>query len=309
MDTATGAAHSSKSNSMQLPNTFTDKAGFPYLVDVKITDKCPFGCSFCYQSSTPAGQSADHYFLTQELARSLMEANVLEVNFGGGEPTLYRGSYDYHDFGSIAASFKERHFKVGVTTKNYQWHKSKEFEKTLKHIDSVAISVNDVGEIDAARELKQAINKIAGYNTTVYYQCVFGLIPYNEFIEFVARLLYKSHQARLTLLGYKSFGFGKSGEEHIYPAEWIDVVKEWHTNHKVSIGVDSVMVSNWKDKLIAYGIKDYYLVGTEGKTTCFIDAVNQKVYPSSFSDHPGLKLKKNVWDKTSPSFLEQFSTF
>lgn len=37
---------------MHLPQNFAAKSGFPYLVDVKISDACPFGCPFCFVPET-----------------------------------------------------------------------------------------------------------------------------------------------------------------------------------------------------------------------------------------------------------------
>lgn len=51
----------------------------------------------------------------------------------------------------------------------------------------------------------------------------------------------------------------------------------------------------------------YYLVGTEGKSTCYIDAVKKKMYSSSSSNEEGMDLPKNVYDK-SVDFLENFAT-
>src|SRR6185503_11282388 len=73
--------------------TFVDDAqpyvrsSAPELVDVKITDYCPFGCPFCYQGSTHQGLHADDEVLGA-LIRQLGELRVFEMAIGGGEPTL-----------------------------------------------------------------------------------------------------------------------------------------------------------------------------------------------------------------------------
>ena len=61
---------------------------FPELVDIKITDYCPYGCSYCYQDSTLSGQHADFDEL-KSMVDFLRSNGAFELAIGGGEPTLY----------------------------------------------------------------------------------------------------------------------------------------------------------------------------------------------------------------------------
>lgn len=291
---------------MHLPQTFAAKSGFPYLVDIKISEFCPYNCQFCYQSSTKEGKHAEQYFLSHSLPKILFDAGVLEVNFGGGEPTLYRGE-GYGTLDYVLRSFKSKKFKVGITTKNYNWHKDKNFAECLKSVDSVAISVNSLEELKFAEKLENAIDEISSGKTTVYHQCVFELVTYEDFKSFVLAVAEK-YNRNITLLGYKDFGFGKNGQKFNYPDEWMSFIKEISDKKRMNVGIDSVMVKNWREKLISFGVKDYFLVGTEGKSTCYVDAVKQKMYSSSFSDEKGLPLPKNEYDK-KVDFLKNFATF
>lgn len=297
---------------MYLPLNSSQKSGFPYLVDIKLTEYCPFEggsgiCKNCYQSSTKDGKHADQYFIGHILPKMLMEVGVLEVNFGGGEPTLYKGE-GYGTLSYVLSSFKGKKFKVGITTKNYNWHKSEDFRECLKNIDSVAISVNSPEEFEKAKVLANKIQSTHS-STQVYYQCVFELVPYNEFQQFI-EMVAAQYNRNITLLGYKDFGFGKGGEKYSYPDGWISFVKEISTNKRLNIGIDSVMVRNWRNKLIEHGVKDYYLVGTEGKSTCYVDAVKKKMYSSSFSHEEGFDLMANQWKEIPrEKFIENFMQF
>lgn len=131
-------------------------------------------------------------------------------------------------------------------------------------------------------------------------------MPYEDFkllIEYIS----KDYYSNITLLGYKNFGFGEGKIKHNYPDDWIKFVYEINKNQYTKIGIDSVMVKNWRTKLIEFGVSDYLLVGTEGKSTCFIDTVKQKVFSSSFSHEKGHSLPKSFYDDKSCSFLESFS--
>lgn len=54
------------------------KASSPELVDIKITDYCPFDCDFCYQNSTTEGQHASMEYI-QYISNELKKAQVFEV--------------------------------------------------------------------------------------------------------------------------------------------------------------------------------------------------------------------------------------
>src|SRR4029077_3448066 len=63
-------------------------ASLPELVDVKITDYCPHGCGFCYQSSTQKGKHAC-IGIIEKIFWELHRAQVFEVALGGGETTMH----------------------------------------------------------------------------------------------------------------------------------------------------------------------------------------------------------------------------
>jgi organic radical activating enzyme len=273
------------------------KSGFPYLVDIKLTEYCPFGCSFCYQSSTKQGKHAK-YFDLYSISSTLKKANVLEVNFGGGEPTLY-SPYEYQRFSSVAQIFKENRFRVGVTTKNYGWHKSPDFEQSMKYVDSVAISINSLDEYEKAKDLANMIDWDAAYA-----QLIFGLCPWEEFKTLVEQIVNERVFKNVTFLGFKDFGFATDSKPFEYPDEWIEWIHGLQKQARANIGVDSIMVSHWKDKLIEAGVSPNQLVGREGSSSCYIDAVTMKVYPSSFAkDHDGVPFTNN-----EKKFLEVFET-
>ena len=68
------------------PQVEVTKAAAPELVDIKITDYCPFGCKYCYQGSTAKGTHAKTDTINT-LSYALGRMHVFEVALGGGEPT------------------------------------------------------------------------------------------------------------------------------------------------------------------------------------------------------------------------------
>jgi len=83
------------------------KASAPELVDLKITDFCPYGCAFCYQGSTHAGKHGDVQTILSA-AHALAKMKVFEVAIGGGEPTMHPN----FRYGGVTPNF---------TTKNLAW--------------------------------------------------------------------------------------------------------------------------------------------------------------------------------------------
>jgi MoaA/NifB/PqqE/SkfB family radical SAM enzyme len=59
----------------------------PETIDVKITDWCNFGCSYCYMDSTTKGKHAPRELLTTIFDG--LKTAPYQIAFGGGEPTAH----------------------------------------------------------------------------------------------------------------------------------------------------------------------------------------------------------------------------
>ena len=239
------------------------KSGFPYLVDVKITERCPFGCKMCYQSSTNKGEDADEDYLRYYLPWALKEVGVFEVAFGGGEPTLYKGRNFPISFSQVLKQWKKNNFIVSFTTKNYNLYQLYDFGDIIQNTDSIAISVNSVDQLHKALKLKSLIDKLSEYSIKIYFQIIFGVPKYDEFMKMLEIIDYNP----ITLLGYKRFGFGINYKENIYPEDWLEHIK---IRNKGSISADSVMINRYRDKLLEAGVLERWLVGKEGESTCLL---------------------------------------
>lgn len=240
------------------------KATFPYLVDISLGNYCPYNCSFCYTSSTNKGSIASFEYL-ENLARSLFESNVLEVVFGGGEPTLYE--YKDKTIDDVVKLFRSYNFKVGVTSRNY--HTKPSFIKT---VNSLAFSVNNHKEVGKVAHLSRLSN--------VYLQNILGLTDLGEldrFFEVVDALSFE----KVTLLGPKDFGRGLNTFYHNITAQNIKNLHEKYPN--IQIGIDSVAVKMYKQELLDMDVPEYYLTSEEGTNTCYIDAMNKRIQKSSFT--------------------------
>lgn len=108
------------------------KASAPELVDIKITDYCPYACEFCYQDSTLKGQHASMENI-RRIAKELGQAEVLEV------ACLAEGTKVLSKKGYISIE----NLKIGdeVYTSN----------GTLKKIDKITITQKDTVKVTGTK--------------------------------------------------------------------------------------------------------------------------------------------------------------
>lgn len=286
------------------------KSGFPYLVDIGLGTKCPLAdtkCNVpCYASSGKDGKEADTSFVSYTLLNTLYSAGVFEVVFGGLEPTLYAHKDGFGHLPYILTYYKNKNFKVGITTRNYQAHKLSTFKEIVGGLHTLAISANSVDDLKEAAVLAEHIRKI-DYNVSIYVQNIFGLNDYDSFklfcLEYDKINKAKYTFSGLTFLGYKDYGRGKDYTPFQIPSEWISFVEKIG----ITFGIDSLMVSKWKKDLEEHGVDPIYLVGSEGSSSCYVDALKQSVKPSSFTDYE-VKLSEKEW-RDANRFLEVFRSF
>jgi len=242
------------------------KSETPELVDLKITNKCSFGCTYCYMGSTAKGKDSlkiDSYWI----AKILGEMKVLEVAIGGGEPT------QSENFVGMMQEMRKRGVTPNFTTYNLSWLKDDEKRSTYMDLcGSFAYSVRSVEDAEVfIREAERT--KISGRCSA---QIVMGTVK-KEVFHYILSILKKSGIS-VTLLGFKETGFG-AGHEIIEYDWWPDIVKEvfpW------GVGIDTLLAKQTDMKGLGISPKTYHEL--EGKTSCYIDLVEGRIGPSSYSE-------------------------
>lgn len=301
------------------------KSQFPYLVDLSLTNQCPLIniCGVgdkCYASPVHKTEELTDWDYFEKLVDEMFKANVLEVAIGGySEPTtaqLWRKwdiaskkktgiIADYvkpNTIVDVCKQLKKKFFKVGITTRNYNLHKLPFVKELLENVDSIAFSISTIEDFNAVNVL---VNELISntdlrnleLSTNITVQPILETLPYDDFKKLI-QAIEKSY-FKVTLLGYKDFGFGKDKKPNVYDSEWIDFMIE--TIKYKGFGVDSQIVQDWGDELLKRGVDKYRLVGREGESTCFVDVQKQAMKPSSFTDEY-YELKdatkfKEVWKK------------
>lgn len=242
------------------------KASRPELVDIKITDYCSFGCSFCYQASTLQGKHASVEnvdFMIKQLAK----AKVFEVAIGGGDPLEYPGIVE------VLKKFHSAGIVPNFTTKFPA--KVRQAWPEIGHlIGGFAYSAETAGQIRSAAKLMRDIPK-----SKVNLHYVMGLGGREHFKEY----LQAAHEVgyRVTLLGYKTTGRGK--EVIPFPYDWwIEEVDELiKASRCPDLSIDTPLAEQYDGKMPV----DSFMYHTqEGKFSLYIDAVAMTMGASSFDE-------------------------
>ena len=260
------------------------KSSYPELVDVKITDKCNFGCAYCYQNSTPEGRHADMDDL-RRVARELFKAGTFEVAIGGGEPTLHP------QFPEILEMFNDLGIAANFTTRSLDFLENPETRKRiLEASKSIAVSVNSVGQITAALA---AWERTGGnkWSHPFSFQYVMGTASDEEFAKIIAHCA-QSHGAKLTLLGFKETGRGAAYLDKIpvrdvkaqnQSASWIGLAKAACGKHGYArFAIDTALARECAAELKAEGVPAHMFHVSEGLVSMYVDAVEMTMAASSY---------------------------
>jgi hypothetical protein len=265
------------------------KASVPELVDMKITDNCHRGCAYCYQDSSPSGRHADIEDIAHIIS-DLGKLDVFEVAIGGGEPT----SHPY--FASILAMCRDNHIVPNFSTRNLMWLNGPHAEIILNNIGRFAYSVETSAEV---RLLKEKVAELKCWGKAAVQYVIGsgeGIVAIVKEASGSTRYRYRKSDPSLipvTLLWPKAVGRGAN-----HPFKSDDMLKAmrnlkaWHKKfkgeewpkHYYEIGADTMAMAQHSPKVLArYGITPDLYETTEGKFSMYIDAVTNKIGPSSFA--------------------------
>jgi hypothetical protein len=263
-----------------------EKATKPELVDIKISDFCSFGCTFCYQASTLQGKHADLDDVKLIVDR-LSKAGVFEVAIGGGEPL------EYPHIIETFRLFKEAGIVPNFTTKfpglvRKHWH---ELEPL---IGGFAYSAENAAQIRSAAKLFRNIPK-----RFVNLHYVMGLGDREHFKEYLTAAAEAGF--RVTLLGYKTSGRGKDVIPFPYDW-WIEAVNELIAEGNCpSLSIDTPLADQYHGEM---PVPTYSYHRNEGAFSMYIDAVAMTMGASSFDKTEELIPFEDDWRKhySKPSF-------
>lgn len=292
-----------------------NRALAPELVDIKITDFCPFDCSFCYQSSTMEGKHASLDFI-RDVAEKLESKKIFEVALGGGETTLHPQFLD------ILKIFASKQIIPNFTTKNMNFFKSEYAKEIVDLCGGIAFSVSSLEDIKKVKlalvdfEKKDSVqvdyydtrynsdevNEKKPWAPRINFQIVLGVMKEKELSAMLNEISVMN--SRVTLLGYKDVGRGQDFAPHKYD-RWLDIVEKVQGKSGLQVSIDTALAAEFKDVLAAKNVdpKTYHI--NEGNFSAYIDAVEKFIAPSSYG---GLEQKKPFGDDWIENWSEMTYT-
>jgi len=263
----------------------------PELIDLKITDFCDVGCSFCYQGSTKEGIHADFENVRKAIKMVTVGNVITEFAIGGGEPTTHP------KFINILKEINTRKGIANFTTKSKKWFKESEIVQAVKeYVTGLAYSIDTAEEFQEFLDLhakaffsdnsqpwgspegpKIYIHLIPEIMSTEDFREILGLVEQYNLSEGRGRYV------TITILGFKQLGRAQNIERQLQP-EIIDIFMELkHT----PIGIDTKFAHDYQEYLDSKNIDRRLYTTEEGQFSMYIDAVKERAYRSSYElDYP-----------------------
>lgn len=254
------------------------KPSRPDLVDLKITNCCDVGCTFCYQDSKPNGKHATFNNISN-IVKAMSEAEVFEIAIGGGEPTLHP------EFIKILNEIKRHGMVANFSSKNYKYFTDTNLNQLYSKIGAVGISVSSVAD---AEQYMDIITRRAQVNTSgmpfvtrIMMHYILDQHPMSNLVEILNVLgRAKGIDHHILLLGKKSGG--RSDGNIIDNTGWSILLNEYikRNDLQLDVSVDTLIVNRYPHDLKSINRAYYY--NEEGRFSVYVNAVNKQFGKASY---------------------------
>jgi len=254
------------------------KADTPELVDVKITDYCNAGCSFCYQNSSPKGKHADYNDFVR-LMETLDKLNVFEVVLGGGEPT------SHPRFADMLKVAHDHNMVPNFTTRTTDWVQDEKIRKSVTdYVGSIALSCNNFTDLLPKLQLvEKVMGKEDRYNLAykIIPQFIVGITPIEQIAGCMKELTKRAREDELgyhrslSLVGFKPAGRAKD----IKPLP-VGNVEEALDKVVYRMSVDTALLKQCPELKAG---RDLEIETKEGLNSLYIDLVEKTMCESSYT--------------------------
>ena len=279
---------------------------FPDSIDLKITNKCSWGCSFCHESSGPKGKT----FNLENTKRILdkLPSIPIEIAIGGGNIfecfPKFRELYDY-----ILSKNMCPRFTVNVKDlldKN-KYDLITELSQSSSYSPTIGISISNKQDFINFSKL---IHPFGGIPLHTVFHVIVGIFPHEDFLEIIENQNITALN-KFLILGYKQFGRA-SGTEIKDLDNWKSMIpKIMYKNRNVigsslTIGFDNLAVDQLEIKnCLLKDEWDSYFLGQDFSHTMYVDAVEETFAPTSRSPHED----RVKWSEFDYNIVDYFNKY
>lgn len=248
----------------------------PESIDVKITNYCDAGCSFCHEQSTMAGIHGDLDKLKNVLSE--LPAGV-EIAIGGGNPLS-------HPLIVPFLEWMQGHGLITNITIN-QKHLAPYREMILSLIEKNL--VKGVGISYSAETYMPDVEPILKASDNVVFHVIMGINRVDDVEKLNNFCKSFNKECKILILGYKVFGFGinyylknQKIEDNKY--RWYTQLANYFKTDNLTLSFDNLAIGqlNLRRYFTDEAWNRFYM-GDDFVFTMYIDGVNQQYAPSSTS--------------------------
>lgn len=256
------------------------RSSFPQLVDLIISDQCYHNCNYCYRNCTPTGKVASIETIYHYL-ESLYNLGTMEVALGGGDLLKYP---HLDDLLNLVKEFRKKNMIINTTIRVNDDNNEKPIQdyiirKFMETFNGIAFSIDKHYQLS---DIKKYINERSSIQ-------IIPELGAGYFHSAIIDEIKKSNLKTVTLLGFKQTGRGDDNAfKNIYEQTinnnrqkfngWISL----YTHCCRNLNVDTQLIKNIPE--IKSSLKEWMYTENEGMFTCCINAVDNTMMKSSYSN-------------------------
>lgn len=250
----------------------------PESLDVKITNYCDAGCTYCHEKSTKAGQHGDLTELGNVL--SVLPAGV-EIALGGGNPLAHPELIPFLE------RLQAQGLVANITINQKHLKPFKDLILDLIKRDLV----KGVGISYSAAAYLPDVVPILLESSNVVFHVIMGVNSVDDIEDLRLFCTDFDRECKVLVLGYKHFGFGinyylknRHIEDNKY--EWYTQLAKYFKRNDLVLSFDNLAIEQLK--LQRYftdeGWKTFYM-GDDFVFTMYVDGVEKQYAPTSTSSN------------------------
>jgi len=248
----------------------------PESIDVKITDFCDAGCTFCHEQSTTQGLHGDLNKLL-EILQPLPPG--VEIAIGGGNPL------SHPELLVFLRELQEKELIVNITVN--QKH-LQQYKDLILYLISEKL-VYGIGISYSSKSYIPDIIPIIKASSNVVFHTIMGINSISDIDDLLTLSQQYNQTCKILILGYKVFGFGinyylKNNKIETNKYQWYIKLAPYFRKQGLILSFDNLAIQQMNlQRFFTKTAWSKFYMGDDFVFTMYIDAVKQQFAPSSTS--------------------------